>query len=149
MGTQVERSSAEVELSRRGSGYNMPHVSFDGNDVDSVIESVGQAAHRARNGEGPSYLVANTYRFRGHSMSDAMKYRSREEQERARQRDPIVLYERRLRDKGLIDDNWMTDVQDELRKIIDDSVHFADQSPHPDSSELYVDVLSEQYPMKK
>src|SRR5512143_3672150 len=70
MGTQVERSSAETDLERRGSGYNMPYRDFDGNDLDEVIEVVGEAAERARKGEGPTYLVANTYRFRGHSMSD-------------------------------------------------------------------------------
>ena len=94
MGTQVERSSAETELERRGSGYNMPYRGFDGNDVDEVIEVVGEAVERARQGEGPTYLVANTYRFRGHSMSDAMKYRTKEELEQARLRDPMVLYER-------------------------------------------------------
>ncbi len=149
MGTQVERSSAEVELSRRGSGYNMPHQSFDGNDLDAVISAVGGAVERARWGEGPSYLVANTYRFRGHSMSDAMKYRTREEQERARQRDPVVLYERRLREYGMIDDAGVQGMESEIKAIVDDAVKFADGSPHPDVSELYTDVYSETYPLEK
>ena len=149
MGTQVERSSAEVELSRRGSGYNMPHRAFDGNDVDQVIQTVSQAADRARRGEGPSYLVANTYRFRGHSMSDAMKYRTKEEMEQARRRDPLVVYERRLRDQGLLDDAQMQAMEQEVRETVDDAVRFADASPHPDLSELYSDVLSEKYPLEK
>ena len=76
MGTQVERSSAEVDLERRGSGYNMPYRELRRQRPGEVIEVVGEAAERARRGEGPTYLVANTYRFRGHSMSDAMKYRT-------------------------------------------------------------------------
>lgn len=149
MGTQVERSSAEVELSRRGSGYHMPHRSFDGNDLDVVIHALDEAADRARRGEGPSYLVANTYRFRGHSMSDAMKYRTKQEQERARQRDPILLYERRLRDLGLIDDAALQSIETEVKGIVDDAVKFADASPHPDISELYNDIYSETYPLRK
>src|SRR4051812_9511549 len=81
MGTQVERSSAEKDLAKRGSSFNMPARNVDGNDIDVVIEEFSEAVERARRGEGPSYLVANTYRFRGHSMSDAMKYRTKEEAE--------------------------------------------------------------------
>src|SRR5438552_12204076 len=102
MGTQVDRSSAEKDLAERGCGYNIPHRNVDGNDIDTVIAEFGKAVERGRAGEGPSYLVANTYRFRGHSMSDAMKYRTKEEMERAKNRDPISLYEMRLREKGLI-----------------------------------------------
>ena len=149
MGTQVERSSAEVELERRGSGYHMPYQAFDGNDVEEVIDAVGGAAERARAGEGPTYLVANTYRFRGHSMSDAMKYRTKEELERARQRDPLVMYETRLREAGLINDEQVEAMEEEVRKTIDAAVKFADASPHPEATELYKDVYSERYPFEK
>lgn len=149
MGTQVERSSAERELERRGSGYNMPFQGFDGNDIDAVIEMVSEAAERARKGEGPTYLVANTYRFRGHSMSDAMKYRTKEELDRARQRDPLVMYENRLMQKGLLKDGQVEELEVELRKIIDDAVKFADASPQPGSEELFTDVYSETYPLQK
>src|SRR5678816_2230218 len=100
MGTQVERSSAEPDLAERGSGYRMPHWNIDGNDVDVVMKEVGKAVERARKGEGPSYIVANTYRFRGHSMSDPMKYRTDEEKARAKTRDPITLYADKLRKLG-------------------------------------------------
>lgn len=149
MGTQVERSSAEVELERRGSGYHMPYQAFDGNDIEEVIEAVGAAAERARAGEGPTYLVANTYRFRGHSMSDAMKYRTKEELERARQRDPLIMYETRLREAGLINDEQVDAMENEVRKAIDAAVKSADASPHPEAAELYKDVYSEKYPMEK
>ena len=149
MGTQVERSSAERELERRGSGYNMPNLAFDGNDVDEVIEVVGDAAERARQGEGPSYLVANTYRFRGHSMSDAMKYRTREELEQARLRDPLLLYEQRLLQQEILTQKDTDALEAEVRKLIDDAVKFAEESPHPESVELFKDILAEKYPLNK
>ena len=149
MGTQVERSSAERDLERRGSGYNMPYAAFDGNDIDEVVDVVGRAADRARAGEGPSYLVANTYRFRGHSMSDAMKYRSKEEMEKARLRDPIAIYEQRLRREGLVEDESIALMEGEIRKLMDDAVRFADQSPNPEPGDLFKDVYSETYPLEK
>lgn len=149
MGTQVERSSAETELERRGSGYNMPYRSFDGNDIDEVVEVVGEATQRARDGKGPTYLVANTYRFRGHSMSDAMKYRSKEELEKARLRDPIVLYQQRLIQHNLLSDEQIAAIEDECRQIVDEAVKFADTSPNPEPSAIYEDVYSEKYPLEK
>jgi pyruvate dehydrogenase E1 component subunit alpha len=149
MGTQVERSSAEQDLERRGSGYNMPYRAFDGNDLDVVIDVVTEAAERARQGHGPTYLVANTYRFRGHSMSDAMKYRTKEELEAARQRDPLVLYESRLTQKGLLEDGDVDQIESELRRIIDEAVKFADASPQPEPEALYQDIYSEKYPLQK
>src|SRR5437867_823564 len=134
MGTQVERSSAEKDLAKRGLGFAMPTLNMDGNDVDAVIEMVGDAAERARKGQGPTYICANTYRFRGHSMSDPLKYRSKEEAEAARQRDPITIYEKRLREGKRIDDEWMEQTEAEVRQIVDEAVKFADQSPHPDKS---------------
>jgi pyruvate dehydrogenase E1 component alpha subunit len=149
MGTQVSRSSAEKDLAKRGAGYGMPARNIDGNDLDTVIAELTEAVNRGRRGEGPTYLVANTYRFRGHSMSDAMKYRSKEEAEQARQRDPIVIYEHRLRQKGIIDDAGVEAIVDECKHLVDDAVKFADSSPHPDISELYTDILAETYPLQK
>jgi pyruvate dehydrogenase E1 component alpha subunit len=149
MGTQVERHSAVTDLAQRACGYNMPHRNIDGNDVDTVIKEITQAADRARAGEGPSYLVANTYRFRGHSMSDAMKYRTKEEAEKARSRDPITIYETRLREKRLLDDEQASSMETEIKRIVEDAIKHADSSPHPDISELYTDILSESYPLEK
>jgi pyruvate dehydrogenase E1 component alpha subunit len=149
MGTQVERHSAETDLAKRASGYNMPTQNVDGNDIDIVIDAMSNAVDRARRGEGPSYLVMNTYRYRGHSMSDAMKYRTKEEAEHWRSRDPIVLYENRLKQRGLLDDATIEKFDNEVRAIVDDAVKFADSSPHPDSSELYADILAEKYPLEK
>ena len=150
MGTQVERHSAERDLAKRASGYgNMPFRNVDGNDVDAVIAELLTATERARRGDGPSYLVMNTYRFRGHSMSDPLKYRTKEEADRARQRDPITMYEQRLRDAGQLDDAQLEQLEKEVRAEVEDSIQFAAESPHPDLSELYADVYAENYPLKK
>jgi pyruvate dehydrogenase E1 component alpha subunit len=152
MGTQVERASAEPDLAKRGAGYAMPYLHVDGNDLDAVIRDIGTAVERARRGEGPSYLVANTYRFRGHSMSDPMKYRKDAEGkwlpevEEARKRDPITLYSARLMDKGLLDDEQLQAMTDEVAEIIDSAARMADADPHPGLETRFEDILSEQYP---
>ncbi len=146
MGTQVERASAEKNLAERAAGYNMPHYNVDGNDVDTVIAEFGKAVERGRRGEGPSYIVANTYRFRGHSMSDAMKYRTKEEMERAKERDPISLYEVRLRDKGLITEEQVEQLQEEVAEEIAEGVRQADADPHPPLQDRFNDALAETYP---
>jgi len=152
MGTQVERASAERDLAERGSGYNMPHRNVDGNDLDQVISEFGQAVARGRAGEGPSYIVANTYRFRGHSMSDPQKYRKTSdgkwvpEFEAARRRDPIVIYERRLREAGLLTDDQLEEIESEIAATIDKAVAQADADPHPALEDRFDDVLAEQYP---
>jgi pyruvate dehydrogenase E1 component alpha subunit len=149
MGTQVVRSSAEADLAKRGACYNMPAWNIDGNDVDIVMSEIGKAVDRARSGAGPSYIVANTYRFRGHSMSDAMKYRSKEEMDKARQRDPISLYQLRLREKGLLSDEQDEAMQEEIATIVAEAVKQADADPHPALEERFDDVYSEQYPLEK
>jgi pyruvate dehydrogenase E1 component alpha subunit len=146
MGTQVSRASAEKDLVQRGAGYAMPHTEVDGNDVDLVIEEFGKAVERGRSGGGPSYIVANTYRFRGHSMSDAMKYRTKEEMEKARARDPITLYQDRLRQKGLISEEQIDQLQDEVAEEITEAVRQADEDPHPPLEDRFKDALAEKYP---
>jgi pyruvate dehydrogenase E1 component alpha subunit len=148
MGTRVDRSSAEKDLAERGAGFAMPHYHVDGNDVDTVIKEFGKAVERGRNGEGPSYIVANTYRFRGHSMSDAMKYRTKEEMDRAKARDPISLYEVRLREKGLITEEQVEQLQDEVGEEVAEAVRQADADPHPPLEARFEDALVETYPYK-
>ena len=146
MGTQIERHSAEKDLAERGCGYNMPHRNVDGNDIDTVIAEFGKAVERGRAGEGPSYLVANTYRFRGHSMSDAMKYRTKDEMEQAKLRDPISLYEVRLREKGLLTEEQIEQMQEEISAEINAAVQQADADPHPPLEDRFEDILAEKYP---
>jgi pyruvate dehydrogenase E1 component alpha subunit len=149
MGTQVTRSSAESDLVKRGHGFNMPCKGIDGNDIDVVIDEMNKSAERARRGEGPSYIVANTYRFRGHSMSDAMKYRTKEEMEKAKLRDPIALYEVRLRDKGIMTDEQADVMEEEVGEVVADAVKQAEADPHPDLQERFDDILAEKYPLEK
>ena len=149
MGTQVARSSAVTDLVQRGDGYGFPSRAIDGNDVDVVIAELAKAVERGRRGEGASYIVANTYRFRGHSMSDAMKYRTKEEMEKAKSRDPIALYEVRLREKGLLTDEQADAMEEEVAEIVSDAVRQADEDPHPALEERFDDILSENYPLEK
>jgi pyruvate dehydrogenase E1 component alpha subunit len=146
MGTQVARHSADKDLAERGSGYNMPHRNIDGNDVDTVIAEMTEAANRARAGEGPSYLVANTYRFRGHSMSDAMAYRSKEEAEAAKLRDPITLYSARLKQKGIVSDEQIETMLEEVAAQVSEATAQAEADPNPPLDDRFNDVLAEQYP---
>ena len=146
MGTQVERSSAEPDLAERGCGYRMPHWNIDGNDIDLVMQEVAKAVDRARRGEGPSYIVANTYRFRGHSMSDPMKYRTEEEKARAKTRDPITIYADRLREKGLINDQQAEAIETEVSEIINTALAQADADPQPALEDRFDDILAETYP---
>jgi pyruvate dehydrogenase E1 component alpha subunit len=149
MGTQVERASAEPDLAQRACGYDMPHWNIDGNDVDTVMAEFGKAMERGRKGDGPSYIVANTYRFRGHSMSDAMKYRSREELEEAKKRDPIILYQHRLREQGLLSEEQATQMEEQVNQEIADAIKQADADPFPPLEDRFNDVLSETYPLEK
>jgi pyruvate dehydrogenase E1 component alpha subunit len=146
MGTQVERHSAVIDLAQRACGYNMPHRNVDGMDLDIVLEELTKAVDRGRAGEGPSYLVMNTYRYRGHSMSDPLKYRTKDEADKWRARDPITIYESRLRDRKLVDDAWVERVQEEIAAVVNESIARADADPHPAPEERFDDVLSEVYP---
>ena len=149
MGTQVERHSAETDLAKRGYGYNMPVHNVDANDVDLLLELLSKCIDRARKGEGPSYINANTFRFRGHSMSDPLKYRSREQAEAARERDPIVRYELKLREAGIITDEQIKQMDAEVREIVKEAVQQADEDPHPDVESRWEHALAEQYPLEK
>jgi pyruvate dehydrogenase E1 component alpha subunit len=146
MGTQIERSSAEPDLAKRAAGFNMPYYHVDGNDVDAVIAGFGKAVELGRGGGGPTFICADTYRFRGHSMSDAMKYRTKEEAEKAKARDPISLYEVRLREKKLIDEDSITLMESEVSEAVAEAVQQADADPHPDLDARFEDALVEKYP---
>ena len=153
MGTQVERHSAEKDLAERGCGYNMPHYNIDGNDVDTVINEMGKAVDRARRGEGPSYIVANTFRFRGHSMSDPMKYRTKEEQEKAKLRDPIAPLRRPPPRAGpdhrrAVHRRRRTDWTVRVAEVeeVEQAIQQADADPHPPLEDRFDDVLAEKYP---
>ena len=147
MGTEVHRHSAEIDLAKRGLGYNMPTANVDGNDVDVFIKDVGVAVERARGGGGPTYISANTFRFRGHSMSDSMAtYRTKDQQEKARSRDPIELYSERLIKKGVIRKDQLEAMQEEVAGVIAEAVQQADADPQPPLEDRFNDILAETYP---
>ena len=147
MGTEVHRHSAETDLSKRGLGYNMPTANVDANDLDTFMAALAPAIDRARNGGGPSYFSANTFRFRGHSMSDSMAtYRTKEQQEAARARDPITLYADRLMKKGLLSKEQYEAMEEEASTIIAKAVEQADADPYPPLEDRFKDILAETYP---
>ena len=155
MGTQVERSSAEKDLAERGCGYNMPHWNIDGNDIDTVIREFSKAVDRGRRGDGPSYIVANSYRFRGHSMSDPMKYRKTKEGqwlpevEEARKRDPIVILQNRLQEKGILTEEQAEAMEAEIASEMNDVMRRVEADPFPPLEDRFADILAEKYPLQK
>jgi pyruvate dehydrogenase E1 component alpha subunit len=144
MGTSVERSSAETHLYKRGASFNIPGAEVDGMDVLAVREAGAKAAEHARSGKGPFILEMKTYRYRGHSMSDPAKYRTREEVDAVRKtRDPIDHLQERLEAAGMADEAALKAIDAEVKRIVADAAEFARTAPEPDPSELYTDVYLE------
>lgn len=131
MGTYVKRASAVDEIYRKACAYDMPAERVDGMDVLAVREATGRALQRARDGSGPSFIEAMTYRFRGHSMADPEYYRSREEVEEWRLRDPITRFQRRLRDSGMLSDEEAARIEREVTAEVEEAARFAEESPPP------------------
>jgi pyruvate dehydrogenase E1 component alpha subunit len=144
MGTSVERSSAETELYKRGASFDIPGEQVDGMDVQAVRDAGARAAEHARSGKGPFILEMKTYRYRGHSMSDPAKYRTREEVDQVRKtRDPIDHLRERLEEQGYGDDATLKAIDTDVKKIVADAAEFARTAPEPDPSELYTDVYAD------
>src|SRR5215471_3624050 len=138
MGTSIERSSSETRLYKRGSSFRIPGEEVDGRDVLAVQAAAAKAAEHARSGNGPYILEMKTYRYRGHSMSDPAKYRTREEVDEVRKtRDPIDHIEEMLEKKGWADEATLKHIDAEVKKIVADAAEFARTSPEPEPSELY------------
>ncbi len=145
MGTSVNRSSAEDQLYRRGESFRIPGLQINGMDVLEVRGAATVALDWVRSGKGPILLELKTYRYRGHSMSDPAKYRSREEVQSVREKsDPIEAVKKELEAAGVSADE-MKATDKEIKTIIAEAADFAESSPEPDPSELYTDVLVEQY----
>ena len=144
MGTAISRSSAETRLYRRGASFDIPGEEVDGMDVLAVKAAAEKAADYARAGKGPYILEMKTYRYRGHSMSDPAKYRTREEVDEVRKtRDPIEHVEHLLQTKGWADEAALKEIDAEVKRIVAEAAEFARTSPEPDPSELYTDVYVE------
>jgi pyruvate dehydrogenase E1 component alpha subunit len=142
MGTSVSRAAAQTDFSRRGLSFNIPGEQVDGMDIRAVKEAGERAIEHARSGEGPFILEMLTYRYRGHSMSDPAKYRTKDEVTRMREeQDPIEQVRRRLLGEWEVPEKDLKEVDSEIRKIVNEAADFATNDPEPDPSELWTDIL--------
>jgi pyruvate dehydrogenase E1 component alpha subunit len=145
MGTAVQRGSAETHFHRRGTAFRIPGISVNGMDVLEVRSAAEVAVAHVRAGKGPVLMELMTYRYRGHSMSDPAKYRSREEvQEMRDKHDPIDAAKAELLKRGVAEDR-LKELEKQIRSKVNEAADFAENSPEPDMSELYTDVLVESY----
>jgi len=143
MGTSMERASASKDRSKDGTPWGIPGEQVDGMDVEAVRAAGERAVAHCREGKGPYILEMLTYRYRGHSMSDPAKYRTREEVQKMReQHDPIETARKRLLERGQ-DEAELKTVDDEVKRIVAEAAEFAQSSPEPDESELWTDILLE------
>jgi pyruvate dehydrogenase E1 component alpha subunit len=142
MGTALERASAIHDIFERGAAYNMPRAQCDGQDVFAVREAVGEAIERARKEQVPTLLEVRTYRFMGHSMSDAVSgtYRTKAELEEYMKRDPIALLRAHMHENGELTDDQLARLDEEIKAIVQDSWDFADASPELPPEALFEDV---------
>jgi pyruvate dehydrogenase E1 component alpha subunit len=147
MGTSVGRTSNVTELYELGKAYEMPSFPVDGMKCETVHEAIASAAERARKGEGPTLLEIKTYRYRGHSMSDPANYRTKEEVEEYKAKDPIEHTLDILKKNKWITDKEVEAMEQKIKTQVEAAVKFADESPYPDPSELYKDVyVQKDYP---
>lgn len=144
MGTAVSRASAQTDFSRRGVSFGIPGEQVDGMDVRAVRDAATRAIEHARSGKGPYILEMQTYRYRGHSMSDPAKYRSKDEVQRMREEhDPIEQVRGRLTRDFKVGEDELKAIDAKVREIVNDAAEFATHDPEPDPSELFTDILLE------
>ncbi len=147
MGTSVSRTTNMQDIYKIGLGFDMPSMPVDGMDPVAVHNAMDEAVQRARAGEGPTFLEIRTYRYKGHSMSDPAKYRTKEELEEYKGRDPLLSTKHAILENNYADDAWFAEVEAEVKKVVDESVKFAEESPYPTVDELYTDIyVQEDYP---
>jgi pyruvate dehydrogenase E1 component alpha subunit len=143
MGTSVERTSNVTDLSKLGLSYDMPSEAVDAMNVEAVHESVARAAERARKGDGPTLLEFRTYRYKGHSMSDPAKYRTKEEVEEYKKKDPIEQVRAAILKNNFATEADLDAIEEKIKEIVKESVDFAENSPWPDPEEIFKDVYAE------
>ena len=147
MGTSVSRTSNVTDLYKIGAAFDMPSESVDGMRPEPVHEAIMRAAEQIRSGKGPYYLEIKTYRYRGHSVSDPAKYRTKEELEHYKGIDPIIQIEKTIISNDIATRAELDQIEEDIKLVVDDAVDFAENSPYPDPSELYTDnYVQEDYP---
>ncbi len=140
MGTSVKRTSNVTALYKLGLSYDIPSEPVDGMSVEDVHEAMEKAVGHAREGKGPYLLEMNTYRYKGHSMSDPAKYRTKDEVESYKAKDPVEMVLKTIQEKKYSSEKEIEAIQNKIKDIVEDSVTFAEESKYPDPSELYIDV---------
>jgi pyruvate dehydrogenase E1 component alpha subunit len=147
MGTSIERTSNVIDIYKLADAYEMPADKIDGMTPEAVHEGVSRAVKRAREGDGPTLLELKTYRYKGHSISDPQKYRSKEEVDEYKDQDPIIKVKNTILANGFGTEAELQVINDRIDAIVEQSVKFAEESPWPDDSEVYKDVYIDQnYP---
>ncbi len=147
MGTSVERTSNVHDIYKLADAYEMPADSIDGMNPEAVHESVARAVKRAREGDGPTLIEIKTYRYKGHSISDPQKYRTKEEVEEYKQRDPLEMVKKTILDYKYATQEDIDAIDKRVEAEVEDSVKFAEESPWPDDSEVLKDIYVDQnYP---
>jgi pyruvate dehydrogenase E1 component alpha subunit len=150
MGTSVARTSNVQDMSKLGAAYEMPSFNVDGMKPETVHNALLEAAERARKGDGPTYLNIMTYRYKGHSMSDPQKYRSKDEVAKYIEIDPLTTTLDTILKNKFATQKWAEEIEDKINRIVQESVDFSENSPLPDDSELYKDIyVQEDYPFMK
>jgi pyruvate dehydrogenase E1 component alpha subunit len=141
MGTSTERASATTDFSKRGASFDIPGEQVDGMDVRMVYDAAQRAIEHARSGQGPYILEMLTYRYRGHSMSDPAKYRTKDEVTKYRQeRDPIEQVKARLIEGGHQTEEQLKAIENDIRAIVTEAADFATNDKEPDPKELWTDI---------
>ena len=147
MGTSVERTSNVIDIYKLGDAYDMPADTVDGMSPEAVHEGVIRAVNRARQGGGPTLLEIKTYRYKGHSMSDPQKYRSKEEVEEYKEKDPIEHCKKMLLENFSVSEAEIEVMNERVRTQVEECVTFSEESPWPSDDELLKDVYVQQdYP---
>ncbi|MCF8448495.1 MAG: pyruvate dehydrogenase (acetyl-transferring) E1 component subunit alpha [Taibaiella sp.] len=147
MGTSIERTSKVLDIYPLADAYGMPGDSVDGMSCEEVHRAIERAVRRAREGGGPTFLEIKTYRYRGHSMSDPAKYRTKEELEEYKEKDPINVVLKTILENKYATEEQIEQINEKVKMEVDESVQFAEESPWPDDSELYKDVyVEDDYP---
>jgi pyruvate dehydrogenase E1 component alpha subunit len=147
MGTSIERTSNVIDIYKLADAYEMPSDKLDGMTPEVVHEGVARAVKRARDGEGPTLLEMKTYRYRGHSVSDPQKYRTKDEVEEYKDQDPIIKVRKTILENNYATEAALQEIDEKINGIVEASVKFAEDSPWPDDSEVLKDVYIDQnYP---
>lgn len=143
MGTSVKRTANHEDIYKLGLGYDMPCLSVDAMDPVKVAEVAHEAIERARRGDGPTFIEAKTYRFRGHSMSDAEAYRTKDEVAEAKNDDPILLVKNRILENNWATENELEEIENKVKIFVDECENFVETSPFPDTEVMYKYVYSQ------